>query len=113
MHKQDAISLDQLCPKINNKYWRDSLHKLTKYQCIYCGKPSESIDHIYPISKGGKSITSNCIPCCLACNGKKSDSEVPNWYRNQCFYDPRRSMAIRAWINNDLKLASVLLDYIK
>ena len=113
MHKQDAISLDQLCPKINNKYWRDSLYKLTKYKCIYCGKPSESIDHIYPKSKGGESITSNCIPCCLACNGKKSDSEVLNWYRNQCFYDPRRSMAIRAWINNDLKLASVLLDYIK
>ena len=21
MHKKDAIYLDQLCPKINNKYW--------------------------------------------------------------------------------------------
>ena len=113
MHKQDAISLDQLCPKINNKYWRDSLYKLTKNQCIYCGNPSESLDHIHPKSKGGKSITSNCIPCCLSCNGKKSDSEVLNWYRNQSFYDPRRSMAIRAWFNNDLKLASVLLGYIK
>ena len=113
MHKKDAIYLDQLCPKINNKYWRDSLYKLTKHQCIYCGKPSESLDHIHPKSKGGESITSNCIPCCLPCNGKKSDSEVLNWYRNQSFYDPRRSMAIRAWFNNDLKLASVLLGYIK
>ena len=94
MHKEDAIYLDQLCPKNSNKNWRDSLHKLTKY-------------------KGGKSITSNCVPCCLSCNGMKSDSEVLAWYRNQNFYDPRRSMAIRAWFNEDLKLASTLLSYVK
>ena len=43
---------------------------------------------------------------------KKSDSEVLSWYRNQNFYDPRRAMAIRAWLNDDLKLASVLLKYL-
>ena len=32
MHRQDAIHLDQLCPKISNKNWRESLHKLTKYK---------------------------------------------------------------------------------
>jgi len=39
MHRQDAIYLDQLCPKISNKSWRESLYKLTKYKCIYCGRP--------------------------------------------------------------------------
>jgi len=112
MHRQDAIYLDQLCPKISNKNWRESLYKLTKYKCIYCGKPSESLDHLHPMSKGGTSITSNCVPCCLSCNGKKSDSEVLSWYRKQNFYDPRRAMAIRAWFSNDLKLASVLLNYL-
>ncbi len=112
MHRQDAIYLDQLCPKISNKNWRESLYKLTKYKCIYCGKPSESLDHLHPMSKGGTSMTSNCVPCCLSCNGKKSDSEVLSWYRKQNFYDPRRAMAIRAWFSNDLKLASVLLNYL-
>ena len=112
MHEQDAIYLEQLCPKISNKNWRDSLHKITKNKCIYCGKQSDSLDHMHPISKGGESITRNCVPCCLSCNGKKSDSEVLNWYRNQKFYDPRRSMAIRAWFNDDLKLAAVILNYI-
>ena len=112
MHEQDAIYLEQLCPKISNKNWRDSLHKITKNKCIYCGKQSDSLDHMHPISKGGESITRNCVPCCLSCNGKKSDSEVLNWYRNQKFYDPRRSMAIRAWFNGDLKLAEVILKYI-
>ena len=112
MHRQDAIYLDQLCPKISNKNWKESLYKLTKYKCIYCGKPSESLDHLHPISKGGTSNTSNCVPCCLSCNGKKSDSEVLSWYRKQNFYDPRRAMAIRAWFSDDLKLASVLLNYL-
>ena len=56
MHRQDAIYLDQLCPKISNKSWRESLNKLTKYKCIYCGKPSESLDHLHPMSKGGISV---------------------------------------------------------
>ena len=112
MHKKDAIYLDQFSPKISIKNWKDSLNKITKYKCIYCGNPSESLDHLHPMSKGGKSITSNCVPCCLSCNGKKSDSEVLNWYRSQKFYDPRRSMAIRAWFNDDLNLAKVLLNYI-
>ena len=53
MHNQDAIYLEQLCPKINNKNWRDSLHRITKNKCIYCGEKSESIDHLYPQSRGG------------------------------------------------------------
>tara|TARA_B100000161_G_C33509595_1_gene395711 strand:+ start:423 stop:764 length:342 start_codon:yes stop_codon:yes gene_type:complete len=112
MHRKDAIYLDQLCPKIKNKTWRESLHRFTEYKCIYCGKPSESLDHLHPMSKGGISSTNNCVPCCLSCNGKKSDSEVLSWYRKQSFYDPRRAMAIRAWFNNDLKLAAVLLNYL-
>ena len=111
MHKQDAISLDQLCPKINNKYWRDSLYKLTKYKCIYCGKPSESIDHVLPRSQGGLSTTENCVPACLSCNGDKSDENAMYWYRKQRFYDPRRAMAIRAWLEGDLRLAIKLLQW--
>jgi len=111
MHSQDAIYLDQFCPKISNKNWRESLNKLTNYKCIYCGKPSESLDHLHPMSKGGISSTSNCVPCCLSCNGKKSDSEVLSWYRKQSFYDPRRAMAIRAWLEGDLRLAIRLLQW--
>ena len=113
MHKQDAIYLEQFCPKINDKNWRDSLNKLTRNKCIYCGQNSESIDHLIPQSKGGERITSNCVPCCLLCNGNKSDNEVLKWYRKQKFYDPRRAMAIRAWKNNELKLAERLIEYSK
>ena len=57
------------------------------------------------------SMTENCVPACLSCNGHKSDLEVFDWYRRQRFYDPRRAMAIRAWMDGDLRLALRLLQW--
>ena len=34
-----------------------------------------------------------------------------DWYRRQRFYDPRRAMAIRAWMDGDLRLALRLLQW--
>ena len=78
---------------------------------IYCGNTSESIDHILPRSKGGLSTTENCVPACLACNGDKSNNEAFYWYRGQKFYDPRRAMALRAWMDGDIRLAVRLLQW--
>ena len=56
-------------------------------------------------------MTENCVPACLSCNGRKSDADVFDWYRRQRFYDPRRAMAIRAWMDGDLRLARRLLEW--
>ena len=111
MHNRDAVFLEDLCPKLRNRRWRKSLHEFTSNSCIYCGKNSESIDHILPRSRGGLSTTDNCVPACLSCNGSKTDNDAFEWYRKQRFYDPRRSMAIRAWTEGDLRLASRLLKW--
>ena len=111
MHNRDAVFLEDLCPKLRNRRWRKSLHEFTGNSCIYCGKNSESIDHILPRSRGGLSTTDNCVPACLSCNGSKTDNNAFEWYRKQRFYDPRRSMAIRAWTEGDLRLASRLLKW--
>lgn len=43
--------------------------------CHYCGeqfKPAElTMDHIVPISRGGKSTKGNTVPACKTCNNKK------------------------------------------
>ena len=111
MHSKDAVFLDELCPKLRVRRWRQSIHVYTNQRCIYCGKPSESIDHLHPRAHGGLSVTENCVPACLSCNGHKSDAEVFDWYRRQRFYDPRRAMAIRAWMDGDLRLALRLLQW--
>ncbi len=111
MHNRDAVFLEDLCPKLRNRRWRKSLHEFTGNSCIYCGKTSESIDHVSPRSRGGLSITENCVPACLSCNGSKTDNDAFEWYRKQRFYDPRRSMAIRAWTEGDIRLALRLLKW--
>ena len=111
MHNRDAVFLEDLCPKLRDRRWRKSLHEFTNQRCIYCGENSESIDHVLPRSKGGLSITENCVPACLSCNGSKTDNNAFEWYRKQRFYDPRRSMAIRAWPEGDIRLALRLLKW--
>ena len=111
MHNRDAVFLEDLCPKLRNRRWRKSLHEFTSNSCIYCGKNSESIDHVKPRSRGGLSTTDNCVPACLSCNGSKTDNDAFEWYRKQRFYDPRRSMAIRAWTEGDIRLALRLLKW--
>ena len=111
MHHRDAVFLEDFCPKLRDRRWRKSLHSFTGKCCIYCGIASQSIDHIQPKSQGGLSITENCVPACLNCNGNKSDEEVFEWYRKQKFYDPRRAMAIKAWKSGELKLAIRLLQW--
>lgn len=112
MQARDGVFLEDLCPKLRDRHWRRSLHGFTSRRCLYCGAPSESIDHVHPRSRGGGSVTENCVPACLGCNGSKGDSEVFSWYRNQPFYDPRRAMALRAWTEGDLRLAMRLLEWV-
>jgi hypothetical protein len=111
MQARDGVFLEDLCPKFRARRWRQSLHSVTAGRCLYCGQPSESIDHVHPLSRGGLSVTENCVPACLACNGEKGDAEAFDWYRCQPFYDPRRAMALRAWTEGDLRLALRLLAW--
>tara|TARA_B100001029_G_C14672102_1_gene240036 strand:- start:109 stop:519 length:411 start_codon:yes stop_codon:yes gene_type:complete len=111
MHIEDAVFLEDLCPKIGLRQWRKSIQESTGKSCIYCGKPSESIDHIIPKSQGGENKKQNCVPACLSCNGDKSDNNALNWYRKQKFYDPRRAMAIKAWLDGEFGLAVRLLQF--
>lgn len=39
--------------------------------CAYCGRPSEHVDHIVPICRGGTSDMSNLAAACARCNMRK------------------------------------------
>lgn len=44
--------------------------------CSYCGKRSNSIDHIDPIILGGKSNWDNLTPACRSCNSSKNSKRL-------------------------------------
>jgi 5-methylcytosine-specific restriction endonuclease McrA len=59
-----------------NVYLRDNC------KCQYCGKAIDrkdaTLDHVLPVSKGGKSTWENCTTACGPCNASKSD-QVKGW----------------------------------
>ncbi len=64
--------------KLMTKELKERIKKRDNYTCQICGKymPDEvglHIDHIIPVSKGGKSIPSNLQVLCSKCNGSKSN----------------------------------------
>ena len=44
-----------------------------KYTCQYCGEYGDTVDHIYPKSRGGKNTWGNFATACKKCNGFKRD----------------------------------------
>lgn len=63
--------------KLMTKALRKQIMERDNYTCCICGKymPDEvglHIDHIVPVSKGGKTVPSNLQVLCSKCNGSKS-----------------------------------------
>jgi 5-methylcytosine-specific restriction protein A len=57
-----------------------------KYQCQSCGQTSQetnlSIDHIIPLSRGGKNDISNLQTLCLTCNQRKTNKIDHRFHRH-------------------------------
>lgn len=55
-----------------SNWWRQKLNEGICYYCKRKFPPDElTMDHIVPISRGGKSIKGNVVPSCRECNAKK------------------------------------------
>lgn len=66
--------------KAISKRARFEVFKRDGFKCQYCGKAAPDVilhvDHIHPVSKGGKNDILNLITACLDCNGGKSNVEL-------------------------------------
>lgn len=57
--------------------WSRSLMlRRDNFECAYCGKHANTVDHIHPRSLGGRNEWMNTIAACLSCNGKKSNKTL-------------------------------------
>ncbi len=62
---------------------RYSILKRDNFKCLICGRGSEDgvklqVDHIIPVSKGGKTVEENLRTLCKDCNRGKSDAYDEN-----------------------------------
>jgi 5-methylcytosine-specific restriction enzyme A len=64
----------------SSQWWK---RQVAKGLCHYCGSrfsPKElTMDHIVPISKGGKTTKGNVVPCCKTCNTEKKSKLLMEW----------------------------------
>lgn len=70
----------------SNVYLRD------QYACLYCGCPinksTATMDHVVPISRGGRTVWDNIVTACGPCNSRKGNSVGPEWRPRYKPYQP-------------------------
>ena len=63
-----------------SQWWK---RRLAKGVCHYCGRPTPpkelTMDHIVPVSRGGKSTRGNVAPCYKECNTAKKQLLPMEW----------------------------------
>jgi hypothetical protein len=62
---------------MKTRFNRRGIFRRDMFMCQYCGvvlSPSKlTLDHVHPVSAGGKSTWENCVTCCLPCNARKGN----------------------------------------
>ena len=43
------------------------------FECQYCGRPAENVDHVVPKSRGGGHTWDNVVAACRPCNSRKEN----------------------------------------
>ncbi|MFE3409423.1 HNH endonuclease [Streptomyces mirabilis] len=60
-------------------YRRSEVFARWEGRCAYCDAPAEHLDHVKPISKGGRDVLSNVVPACAGCNLAKASLTLAQW----------------------------------
>ena len=75
-HVIQLLVFDRL-PRQEVKFSRGNIYLRDQNRCQYCGRKFSSselsLDHVIPISRGGKSTWDNVVCACLPCNVKKGN----------------------------------------
>ena len=63
-----------------SQWWKN---RIARGECHYCREKTApaklTLDHIVPVSRGGRTTKGNCVPCCKECNNKKQSLLPVEW----------------------------------
>ena len=63
-----------------SRWWQQ---KCSQGRCFYCGRPVKfkqlTMDHVVPLTMGGRSTKDNLVPACKSCNSKKQSMMPIEW----------------------------------
>lgn len=68
---------------IDSREWRKLVRRY-RHRCAYCGGSEGGIhmDHVIPLSRGGRHAIGNVLPACQRCNLTKGAKLVAEWKRD-------------------------------
>jgi len=76
IRRQRAVARDLR----KTRWWQ---RKTASGECYYCGAKvtfkNITMDHIVPLTRGGKSTRENLVPCCKTCNTAKKTMMPLEW----------------------------------
>lgn len=77
--KYDNTPINEL---LTETQWKTLLAKYNGH-CAYCDKEAKlTLDHVIPLSKGGKHSIDNVVPACLHCNSSKGARTPEQWLQS-------------------------------
>lgn len=95
-----------------DNYAQDQWHECLLFfdnKCAYSGEAcmpynaddvadSISVDHIIPLSQGGKNVIWNVVPAKFKYNSSKGNKTIEDWYSQQEFFSEDRLHKIYQWV---------------
>ena len=101
-----AITKEYFNFKRKVNFTRYNMYLRDLYQCQYCEDTFDfsdlTIDHVTPISRGGRTEWTNCVTSCKACNWAKADKHNVHPIRKP--YRPDYWALAAAWKNSPFRV---------
>jgi 5-methylcytosine-specific restriction endonuclease McrA len=74
------------------RFSKSNIYLRDQYKCLYCGtgvtRKEATLDHVVPISRGGKTNFENIVTACGPCNFSKGNKVGPQWKPHYKPYRP-------------------------
>ena len=63
-----------------SQWWKNRIARGECHYCLAKVLPAElTLDHVVPVSRGGKSSKGNCVAACKECNSQKKQLTPVEW----------------------------------
>ena len=84
LHRRRALLAGTESPGVSPAEWA-AVVEFFDGCCAYCGKPGAELDHVIPISRGGRDALDNVQPACRKCNASKNSKLLDEWLATSAY----------------------------
>lgn len=101
-YKATRRTWEQLNPDsvgVDSHEWRRLVRRY-RHLCAYCGGNEDGIhmDHVIPLSRGGRHAIGNVLPACQRCNLTKGAKLVAEWKRDEAAWSQDVKRLPEMWL---------------